>query len=203
MKSSRHAVVVSYLALFVALGGTAGALAGRNTVDSGDIKPRNVKRSDIATNAVNSAKVAADTLAGADVASNTLQGADIDEPSLDVPQLGQGSFSKPVVWHHFMDTANTGQRFDFGVVEIENVGTAHQFKVCNGSFVIGTDTFTLQILGDTVTTDRFDLMNGACQATATNLGSERAFTVSGESAYVFGTLGFGSGTYHLFGFSAP
>lgn len=52
------AMVVAFIALIAALSGTAVALPGKNTVDSGDIKKGNVKRSDIARNAVTSGKVA-------------------------------------------------------------------------------------------------------------------------------------------------
>ena len=45
--------VIACLALFFAVaGGSAIALKGRNSVDSGDIKPKAVKTSDIANNAV-------------------------------------------------------------------------------------------------------------------------------------------------------
>ena len=50
--------VIACLALFFAVaGGSAIALQGRNTVDSGDIKPKNVKTSDIANNAVTTRKI--------------------------------------------------------------------------------------------------------------------------------------------------
>ena len=69
--------LVGYLALFVALGGTAAGLPGRNTVDSGDIKNANVKSVDIKDN----------TLKGADVRTDTLAGSDIKEGSLDTTVL--------------------------------------------------------------------------------------------------------------------
>lgn len=46
------ALVVSVVALVVALTGVAVALPGRNSVQSNDIKPKNVKRSDIARKSV-------------------------------------------------------------------------------------------------------------------------------------------------------
>jgi hypothetical protein len=51
------ALVVGFVALLAALSGTAIALPGTNTVDSGDIKKAGVKRTDIAKDAVSSAKV--------------------------------------------------------------------------------------------------------------------------------------------------
>ena len=68
--------VVGYVALFVALSGTAwaanGPLAGRNTVGSADIIPGQVTRSDIGLNAVNGARVANGSLTGVDIDESTL-----------------------------------------------------------------------------------------------------------------------------------
>lgn len=68
--------VVGYAAVFLALTGSAAALQGRNSVNSGDIKPRNVKRSDLAGNSVDSTKVVDGSLLGGDFAPGQLpQGA--------------------------------------------------------------------------------------------------------------------------------
>jgi hypothetical protein len=55
-------MVVAFIALLAALSGTAVAVPGKNTVDSGDIKKGAVKRSDVGTNAITSAKVRDDSL---------------------------------------------------------------------------------------------------------------------------------------------
>ena len=60
--------VVGYIALFCfAMAGTAGALPGKNKVDSGDIKQGNVRLGDLGANSVDSSKVVDDALTGADV----------------------------------------------------------------------------------------------------------------------------------------
>ena len=66
------AMVVAFVALLAAVGGTAAALPGKNTVDSGDIRKGAVKRSDIARNAVNGRKVANGSITGKDVKESTL-----------------------------------------------------------------------------------------------------------------------------------
>ena len=66
--------VLGLIAIFIALGGTAGALTGKNTVDSGDIKNGQVKLKDLKPNAVNGAIVADDSLTGDDVDESTLTG---------------------------------------------------------------------------------------------------------------------------------
>ena len=68
--------VVAYVALFFALSGSAYALQGKNTVDSGDIKNGQVKTADVANDKGKGA------LKGADIAANTLTGKDISEGSL-------------------------------------------------------------------------------------------------------------------------
>jgi hypothetical protein len=76
------AMAVAFIALLAALSGTAVALPGKNTVDSGDIKKGNVKSSDLAANAVRGGKVRNGSLTGADSKDNSLTGADVDESTL-------------------------------------------------------------------------------------------------------------------------
>jgi hypothetical protein len=66
-------MVVAFVALVAALGGTAVALPGRNTVDSGDIKKGGVKRTDIARNAVTGRKVKNESITGSDVREKSLR----------------------------------------------------------------------------------------------------------------------------------
>jgi hypothetical protein len=63
--------VVSIMALFVALGGTAWAISA-NTVGSKQLKPNAVRNSDIAANAVTSPKVADGSLQSTDFAAGQL-----------------------------------------------------------------------------------------------------------------------------------
>ena len=63
---------VAFIALLAALGGTAVALPGSNTVTSGDIVNSQVKTQDIRNS----------TIRGRDVRADTLTGSDIDESSL-------------------------------------------------------------------------------------------------------------------------
>jgi hypothetical protein len=76
--------VISCLALFVALSGSAVALQGVNGVNSRDIRNGAVKRVDIARNAVNGPRVANGTMTGADVRDDSLTGTDIDEATLSI-----------------------------------------------------------------------------------------------------------------------
>jgi hypothetical protein len=67
--------VVGYIALFCfAITGTAEALPGLNSVDSADIKNRQVKRKDLAHNSVGSQNVIDGSLTNADLAAGILAG---------------------------------------------------------------------------------------------------------------------------------
>jgi len=65
-------MVVAFVALLAAVGGSAVALPGKNTVDSGDLKKGAVKRADIAKNAVNGKKIAKNSITGREVKEGTL-----------------------------------------------------------------------------------------------------------------------------------
>ena len=75
-------MVVALIALFVALGGTAAALTGSNTVQSDDLGPgAQVKAADVADNAVS----------GADVANNSLLNTDLGVRVRSEQQVDDGS----------------------------------------------------------------------------------------------------------------
>jgi hypothetical protein len=76
------AMGVAFVALLAALSGTAIALPGTNSVDSGDIKNGTIRGKDIHRNAVTGKKVKNRSLTGADVKDNRLTGVDINESTL-------------------------------------------------------------------------------------------------------------------------
>ena len=76
------AMAVAFIALLAALSGTAVALPGKNTVDSGDIKKGAVKASDIGRNAVTRPKIRNGAVNSQKVGDDSLTGADINESTL-------------------------------------------------------------------------------------------------------------------------
>jgi hypothetical protein len=66
------ALVVALLALIVALGGTAYAAHGKNSVGTRQLKAKSVTNAKLASGAVTAGKVAPGSLTGADIALSTL-----------------------------------------------------------------------------------------------------------------------------------
>ena len=70
--------VIACLALFFAIaGGSAIALQGRNSVDSGDIKRNAVKNSDIANNAVKTGEIRGNAVRSGDIQDGQVRNADL------------------------------------------------------------------------------------------------------------------------------
>ena len=69
--------VVGYVAVFLALSGTAMALPGTNTVDSGDIVPSGVTTPDLGLDAVAAARIADGTVASADLFDQQVRRVDL------------------------------------------------------------------------------------------------------------------------------
>ena len=99
MRANGFMHVIGYAtAVALAIGGTATALPGTNTVDSGDIINGQVKTKDLAGSAVKSGKVLNNSLKGLDIkdgsltgteiTDNSLTGADVKESSLDLSTAG-------------------------------------------------------------------------------------------------------------------
>jgi hypothetical protein len=114
----KPAMVVAFIALLAALSGTAVALPGRNTVDSGDIKKGAVKNRNIGRGAVTNSKVRNGTLTGAKlrngtitglkVGADTLTGANINEGTLgQVPSANTANTANSANSANTANTANT------------------------------------------------------------------------------------------------
>jgi hypothetical protein len=93
---------IGYVALFIVLGGTAVALPGKNSVDSGDIAKKAVKQSDIAKKAVKKKHLASNAVVTNKIAANAVTGAKADEESFEGLVQGDGrqetvSYTEPAV----------------------------------------------------------------------------------------------------------
>ena len=88
------AMAVAFVALLAALSGTAIALPGTNSVDSGDIVNGQVKAKDIGKNAVNGKKVKNGSLGSADVKNGSLTGTDIKDNSLTGSDINESTLGQ-------------------------------------------------------------------------------------------------------------
>jgi hypothetical protein len=82
MSSARASLALSALALFLALGGGAVALQGKNSVNSGDIKNGAVKGEDVKSDTLRSSDIDNGTIGGVDVEDDSIGGEQVDEASL-------------------------------------------------------------------------------------------------------------------------
>jgi hypothetical protein len=84
--------VMSVIAVFLALGGTAFAVQlGKNTVGSKQLKKNAVTEAKVKADAITGAKVKADAITGAKVLDGSLTGADLAAASIDQSKLAPGA----------------------------------------------------------------------------------------------------------------
>ena len=88
-----YANVTATLALFVALGGGAVALEGRNSVNSGDIKKEAVRSSDLKDGAAKAKDLAEDSVGAAEVASGAVGSAEVANASLEAEDVAPDSLT--------------------------------------------------------------------------------------------------------------
>jgi hypothetical protein len=101
-----RANAVGYFACFLALSGTAAALPGTNTVDSGDIANTQVKTRDLAPGAVERSRIATSAVSGAKVLDDAVTGADVDESTV----AAGGDVAGPLTGLELAaDTVGTGE----------------------------------------------------------------------------------------------
>src|SRR5688500_13660868 len=116
--------VVGYMALFVALSGTAyavdGDLPGQNQVGSEDIIDGEVKRDDIAGDAVRTGKVLNETLLAEDIATGAISSTEVLNSTLTHFDLGADSVRYPELAPGAFDPAEIAEiapGFVFGIAD--------------------------------------------------------------------------------------
>jgi len=118
------AMAVAFVALLAALSGTAIALPGTNSVDSGDIKNNVVRSKDIRNSNVRSGDIRNGTVTGTDVRNDSLTGADINESTLGmVPSANTANSASTA------NTANTAN----SAANVDKLKTVGGFKLVSAS----------------------------------------------------------------------
>ena len=85
------AMAVAFVALLAALSGTAVALPGNNTVDSGDLRRGAVKNSDIARGAVTGSKIRNGAVTGSKIQNGTITGAKLANDTVTGAQINEST----------------------------------------------------------------------------------------------------------------
>jgi hypothetical protein len=86
------AMAIAFVALLAALSGTAIALPGSNTVNSGDIKNNTIRSKDIRNGTVSGKDIKNGSVKSADVGNDSLTGTDINEGTLgEVPSANHAN----------------------------------------------------------------------------------------------------------------
>ena len=155
------AMAVAFVALLAALSGTAVALPGINTVDSGDIKNSTIRSKDVRNNNLKGSDVRNGSLTGTDVKNDSLTGADINESTLgQVPSANTANSANSA------NTANTAT----------NAGNS---STVGGNAVRVFSLFGVTNVGETLLLDLNGLqIFGSCTAGSVTL---TARTTTGDS----------------------
>jgi hypothetical protein len=177
------AMAVAFVALLAALSGTAVALPGKNTVDSGDLKTGAVKNADLGRNAVTGLKVKNGSLTGSDVRNNSLtgndvrglKGGDVNDDSLTGADVNESSLGKvpsaanadTVGGKSASSFESGGETIPFSVrvpgtgeKTIATVGPFRVFARCTANDGGGTDEITELVMTTTDPNSVFDDNNG-------------------------------------------
>jgi hypothetical protein len=170
LRRPSHGIVVAYLALFVALGGSAYAV---NTISSTDIVDGEVKSVDIGDAEIKSADVKdqslttfdVSTFLGADVVDGTLTGADVGDNSLAINDIGSQSVGADEVVNNSLLSSDlstssvgsdevtndslTGADINESTLNVPHIPTTANFSFAQGTQINTHDVF-VQLLSKTL-----------------------------------------------------
>jgi hypothetical protein len=188
-------MAVAFIALLAALSGTAVALPGTSSVDSGDIKNKQVKGKDLANNAVTGKKVKNSSLTGADVRNDSLTGSDINEGTLgQVPSANTANTANSANTANTANTANSattagragdlaGRKIDFrvppgtGATQVLNLGGLVLTASCSAAG-------NLSVVASTTVEDAYFISRSLDNTTVTNLFQNTDFDAGDDQDIV-------------------
>jgi hypothetical protein len=189
--------LVAYIALFVALSGSAYAAA---TIDSGDVVNNSLKSADLKNGvAVKGVDVRDDKLTGLDVDESTIEA--VDAATLDgQPRsdyvfrsfiTGPTNREQSVVFYSYvMVTPEAGTDYFLGQIKLKTTASANEFQICGASGLSDPIPYVLTIEGNRTE----DTVAGDGCETAVNFGDRCDFELAAAGARVFGAPTLGAGT---------
>lgn len=210
VRSHLRGNAVAYVALFVALGGTAWAAA---TVDSSDVVNNSLRSADLKNNravkgkdvrdaTLSGADVRDASLTGSDVAADSLTGGEVDEATLEgvnaatLDSLGRldyvfrsgtsGPASREegmVFYSYTMITPEAGTEYSAGQIKLRTTAVAQEFEICGSTGLVDPVQYVRYIEG--VRTE--DSVSGIGCDAAVNFGDTCDFEiVAAQGTRVFG-----------------
>jgi hypothetical protein len=154
--------VVGYLALFVALSGTAyavdGPLPGQNQVGSEDIINEEVKRDDLGPDAVRTGKVLNETLLAEDIATGAISSSEVLNSTLTHFDLGTDSVRYPELDPGAFDPAEIAEiapGFVFGIAN-----DSIQSEEVSANSLNGSDIATNSLTGADIDETTLSALDG-------------------------------------------
>ncbi len=145
-KRPSHATVVAYLALFVAIGGTAAALPGQNSVNTGDVKNETLKSQDLKNGAaVRSSDVSDDSLAAGDLAPGSVGSSEVAADSLTTTDLANDSVFNGEIGNNAVGTSEID---DLSVATADLTGGAVTSAKVGNNAVGSGDLATITVSQD-------------------------------------------------------
>ena len=143
------AMAVAFVALLAALSGTAIALPGTNSVDSGDIVNSTVRGKDIRNGSVGGSDIKNGSVKSLDVGDDSLTGTDINESTLGkVPSAANADHATDA--DNATNATNAGNANTVGGLTAAQLQTSSAFAE-NGS-VIGVPVTFTPMVSTTITT---------------------------------------------------
>ncbi|HEX5608757.1 MAG TPA: hypothetical protein VFX45_01555 [Solirubrobacterales bacterium] len=127
------ALVISCLALFLAMAGSAFAVGvAKNSVRSAQIVDGTVRAIDVRDNAVNAAKIAPDAVGTEEIAENAVGSPEVAQDSLTTGDLGNASVASPEVADQSLTSDDLGpnsvgsSEIQTGAIRASELGTIIQ-----------------------------------------------------------------------------
>jgi hypothetical protein len=144
------AIVISCLALFMALTGSAFAVGiAKNSVRSAQIVDASVRTVDLRDNAVSSPKIAADAVGSEEIAENAVESPEVAQDSLTANDLGTASVTTSEVADQSLTSADLGpnsvgsSELQEGSIRASELGPIIQ--VSNDTTIKGNDNASVSV----------------------------------------------------------